>query len=566
MECAWAHDEDGELRRRTHDFSNLRLFAQTARNPASTRQLAPSSRRTMKTESKLPVAVIGAGPVGLAAAAHLLERGETPLVLEAGDSAGASVRQWSHVRMFSPWHYTVDAASRRLLTRGGWIEPDPRGLPTGGDLVTQYLEPLASRTLLRDYIHFDQRVISITRQNTDKVKTRNREALPFVVRTVSTDGTQRNHLARAVIDASGTWTKPNPMGADGLQPLGEEMVRDRIDYGIPNVNGTRRSDFAGTTVAVVGSGHSAFNAVLDLLALKQDVPDTRIVWFMRRATLEKVFGGGTADALPARGELGQRAREAIESGALTVVAPFAIRRLALVDGNRVQMSGERDGREETFVVDRVIVATGFRPDLDLLREVRVELDPWLESTHALGPLIDPNLHSCGTVRPHGARELAHPENGFYVVGMKSYGRAPTFLLATGYEQVRSVVAELVGDHEAAARVELDLPETGVCSLPASGVAGEEVDGGCCGVEPKKLTVVEATDTGCGCGAEKPAEPALVVAAAATEAGCCGGAPEHNASACCKLDEEKKASGEAGCGCGSKSPETVQSVATKSACC
>ena len=383
--------------------------------------------------------------------------------------------------------------------------------------------------------------------------------------TLALHGRRRFAPVAASLGAGVKAGTPNPMGADGLQPLGEEMVRDRIDYGIPDVNGTRRSDFAGTTVAVVGSGHSAFNAVLDLLALKRDVPDTRIVWFMRRATLEKVFGGGTADALPARGELGQRAREAIESGALTVITPFAIHRLALTDGTRVQMSGERDGREEQFVVDRVIVATGFRPDLDLLREVRIELDPWLESTRALGPLIDPNLHSCGTVRPHGARELAHPENGFYVVGMKSYGRAPTFLLATGYEQVRSVVAELVGDHEAAARVELDLPETGVCSLPASGAAGEEADGGCCGVEPKKLAVAEANDTGCGCGAKKPAEPALVTAAAATEAGCCGGAPEHNASACCKLDEEKKASGEAGCGCGSKSAETVQSVATKSAC-
>ena len=99
----------------------------------------------------------------------------------------------------------------------------------------------------------------------------------------------------------------------------------------------------------------------------------------------------------------------------------------------------------------------------MLSEVRLRLDPWLECPTALGPLIDPNEHSCGTVRPHGARELAHPEKDFYVVGMKSYGRAPTFLLATGYEQARSVVAMLAGDVAAAERVELVLPETGVCS-------------------------------------------------------------------------------------------------------
>jgi hypothetical protein len=84
----------------------------------------------------------------------------------------------------------------------------------------------------------------------------------------------------------------------------------------------------------------------------------------------------------------------------------------------------------------------------------------------LGPLIDPEFHSCGTVPPHGAALLAHPDEDFYIVGMKSYGRAPTFLLATGYEQVRSVAAALAGDQEAADTVQLELPETGVCSSDA----------------------------------------------------------------------------------------------------
>ena len=115
---------------------------------------------------------------------------------------------------------------------------------------------------------------------------------------------------------------------------------------------------------------------------------------------------------------------------------------------------------------RIVVATGFRPDLGILRELRVALDPAVEAPPALAPLIDPNLHSCGTVRPHGARELGHPEPGFYIAGSKSYGRAPTFLMMTGYEQVRSVVAEIAGDHAAAREVRLVLPETGVCSSSA----------------------------------------------------------------------------------------------------
>jgi hypothetical protein len=97
----------------------------------------------------------------------------------------------------------------------------------------------------------------------------------------------------------------------------------------------------------------------------------------------------------------------------------------------------------------------------MLCEVRLEMDPGVEAPAQLAPLIDPKFHSCGTVAPHGAALLSHPDEDFYVVGMKSYGRAPT-LLATGYEQVRSVAAALAGDQEASARVELQLPETGVC--------------------------------------------------------------------------------------------------------
>jgi hypothetical protein len=127
-------------------------------------------------------------------------------------------------------------------------------------------------------------------------------------------------------------------------------------------------------------------------------------------------------------------------------------------------------------VDEIIGATGFRPDLSILSELRVDLDPSVEAPSALAPLIDPNLHSCGSVPPHGETELRHPEAGFYVVGMKSYGRAPTFLMLTGYEQVRSVVAAIAGDLESARNVELVLPETGVCSSDLNEPA-------CCGTAP-----------------------------------------------------------------------------------
>src|SRR4051812_19089271 len=175
---------------------------------------------------------------------------------------------------------------------------------------------------------------------------------------------------------------------------------------------------------------------------------------------------GDADGLPARGLLGSALKAAVSSGAVHLIREFTVSTLTPpADGTGpITVTGSgRDGEAVVLQVDTVAVATGSRPDLDLLREVRLELDPALEAPARLAPLIDPNSHSCGTVPPHGEALLAHPDEGFYVVGMKSYGRAPTFLLATGYEQVRSIAAALAGDTEAAERVELHLPSTGVCS-------------------------------------------------------------------------------------------------------
>ncbi len=458
----------------------------------------------------LPTVVIGAGPVGLAAAAHLLARGLVPLVLEAGSEIGASVRAWSHVRMFSPWRYNIDAAARALLEPTGWIAPDLEAYPTGAELLRDYLAPLGATPALRGHIRTGARVIGIARRDHGRLHDgTSRAGAPFMLHVQTRAGIEAIE-ATSVIDASGTWSAPNPAGAHGMPAPGETANATRVTYGIPDVLGDARETYAARTTLVVGAGHSAMNAVLDLVELARQAPGTRILWAFRRPLGAVNFGGGARDGLAERGALGSRAQALVESGAVTALAPFLIDRIT-AEGDALAITGRQEDRQATVHADRIIVAAGFRPDLSFLREIRLELDPAVEATPALAPLIDPNLHSCGTVRPHGEAELRHPESGFYIAGMKSYGRAPTFLMATGYEQVRSITAALAGDWAAAREVRLDLPETGVCATePAP--AGQSsaccapavVASGCC-------APVAATADCC--------KPELVTTA--PKSGCCG---------------------------------------------
>lgn len=279
------------------------------------------------TSAQLPVVIIGAGPVGLAAAAHLLERGAEPLMLEAGPAIAHNIRQWSHVGMFTPWRYCVDQAAERMLRATGWTPPPADAVPTGGELVARYLEPLAA--LLAPHIRLNARVVAATRLNSAKVRTAGRDALPFVLRVVGLDGAMDQIEARAVIDASGTWGAPNPAGADGLPAIGETEAADRIVTGIPDVLGADRARYAGKTVTVVGSGHSAINVLIELGTLRATEPGTTIVWLMRKDRVEAAFGGETADALAERGALGVQVRRLVESGAIRVLTPFRTARISI---------------------------------------------------------------------------------------------------------------------------------------------------------------------------------------------------------------------------------------------
>lgn len=429
--------------------------------------------------NELPVVVVGAGPVGLAAAAELVERGQRPVVLERAGHAGAAVAQWHHVRLFSRWSELVAPAARRLLEPRGWRHPDPEGYPTGADWVRWYLQPLAEA--LGETVRFGSEVVGVARRGRDRVVDAGRESEPLTVHLRTTDGREERLVASAVIDASGTWGTPDPLGGEGLPAIGETAAADRIAYRVPDLTDSSvAARYAGKHVVVAGSGHSALTALVALVDLAAQRPSTRITWLVRRGAVGSAFGGGQADQLPARGALGLRAKTAVEEGHIGVVTGFRTEAVDHEHDGTLTLRSLQGRRIDE--VDEVVVLAGFRPDLSWLSELRLGLDTTLQAPVELAPLIDPNVHSCGTIYPHGVRELSHPEPGVYLAGMKSYGRAPAFLAMTGYEQVRSIAAALAGQRESAERVELVLPETGVCGgsglFDAPATSQED---GCCAI-------------------------------------------------------------------------------------
>lgn len=474
--------------------------------------------------SSLPVAIIGAGPIGLAAAAHLVSRGLAIQLFEAGAGIASNLESYHHVQLFSPWQYNLDKTAVELLEREkAWVMPDSNALPTAAELIDQYLLPLSSLQSIAPYLHLNARVLAVSRQGFDKVKTKGRENAPFILRVQMATGIQE-FLASAVIDASGTWSQLNPMGAHGLPAQGEIENAEFISYGMPDVAGLDRAKYEGKKVLVVGAGHSAVGTLLALASLVEQDPKTRIVWAVRGNDISKAFGGGVADGLPARGALGLRLRQLIDDGRLEVHTGFKITAVTSAHG-RLTVNALDPASPVITDVEAIVVATGARPDHRLSRELRTQHDPWLESTTQLAPLIDPNEHSCGTVRPHGHRELAHPEPNFYSIGAKSYGRAPNFLMATGYEQARSVVAAIAGDMVAADTVQLELPQTGVCSTRPSGV-GIAKGGACC--LPNEPSTLQTTTACCS--------PKQVPQMELSNQDCCvsiqSAMPTLSSSACC----------------------------------
>lgn len=389
------------------------------------------------------IAIIGAGPIGLEAALTAVQCGHSVAVYEQGE-VGAHVRQWGHVRMFSPFGMNSSARGRAALRERGHQLPPDDALLTGSELVQRYLEPLSRLPPIACALQQRCTVHGVSRQGTLKhelIGDPRRAQRPFVLSIGGAD--ERFVEADAVLDCSGTFGRPNACGPGGLWPLGNGGA----ETGLPDVLGAARPRYAGRHVVVIGAGYSAATNVVLLAQLANDEPATRVTWLTRRLADVPMLRIPN-DALPERDQLAARAN-ALVGGP---VPPVNWRPGTTVQSVQYWSSRRRfvvafleagAARLQVLECDRVLANCGYRPDRALYEELHLH-----ECYATQGPmklaarLLGETSSDCLAQVSHGADALRNPEPRFYILGAKSYGRNSHFLLQVGLQQVEAVIRAL----------------------------------------------------------------------------------------------------------------------------
>ncbi len=416
----------------------------------------------MPLPARNTLAVIGAGPIGLEAAAAALDAGFDVHVFEQGE-VGSHPIAWGHVRMFTPWRMNLGPASQRHLAAAGWTAPESEPCPTGAEFAERFLGPLGALPELKGRVHTHAQVVHASRRGIlkgDLIGDPRRRDHPFRLLVRDPGGRESYIHAFALIDASGVYAHPNWAGDGGIPARGELYLAPQLSYHVDDVLGLRRERYAGRRTLVVGGGTSAATSVAALATLADQAPGTGAVWATRDSAPElmaEIPGDPLAErrALYARArELARGAHPAVTHAGGAVVEGFEFN--SATHRYRVTLRATRDGgtvdQPRIEEVDEVLVNTGLGPDNSIYRELQVH-----ECYASRGPmklsaaLLGASAADCLGVPAFGADVLANPEPGFFILGHKSYGRNPNFLLETGYRQVADVIAALAQELQAAAR-------------------------------------------------------------------------------------------------------------------
>lgn len=396
------------------------------------------------------IAVIGAGPIGVECALYAARLGHRVDVYEAGE-VGEHLRGWGHARMFSPWEMNVSALGVRELSARGEPAGFPRGVcPTGREYRERYLVPLARSPLLEGRIHARSRVLGATRAGVPKtglIGSPERSRHPFRVLVDAGEGRERAAEADVVIDASGVYGRHGWMGDGGLPAAGERALEPRIEYGLPDAGGADRGRYAGRRALVVGSGHSAATTVIALRELAEGRPGTRVLWLLRGGGRDP-YAPRPDDPLPERAALEARAAALAAAGdpAVEVLCGWSVEEIREAPGSAFDVTLGRGGERRVERVERIVANVGYRPDRALYEELQVH-----ECYATQGPmrlaaaLLGEASADCLARKAHGAEALRNPEPDFWILGVKSYGRNPHFLVRVGLEQVREVFQAIESD-------------------------------------------------------------------------------------------------------------------------
>ena len=387
------------------------------------------------------IAILGAGPIGLEAALAAAERGDDFTVYEAAPTVGGHVRRWGHVRTFTPWSMNVSPRMRSALA-----EAAPAGdtLPSGAQLADELLEPVAALPQLEGRIRLGTRVLAIGREGLLKheaIGHPRRAERPFRVLIEQPGGEQAIVHADVVIDATGTYANPNRLGDGGIDAVNERAFCDRIEHHLPDFDDEPAS-WAGRTILLTGSGHSAQTAARRLADFARHAPGTEVVWAVRRSIPD--WGAVQDDPLPERASLNAAAAElAGGASAAVTLRPGSVTEALHGRDGRIVVTLRNGGAGEVEV-DRILALNGGVGDHALYRQLQVH-----ECYATSGPmnlaaaLLGEGGGDCLAVASHGPETLRNPEPGFFILGAKSYGRNSQFLLQIGWQQVDDVFESLI---------------------------------------------------------------------------------------------------------------------------
>jgi thioredoxin reductase len=382
------------------------------------------------------IAVLGAGPIGLEAALYARRLGMPATVYELG-GIGEHLQRWGHVRLFTPFGMNVTSLGRAALRADdpNYEFPGDSECITGREHVAAYLDPLAHTIALADCMRLETQVLHVGRRGLlrdDSAGDPLRAKHPFLLLLRDSKGRERVEEADAVLDCTGTYGRHRWIGDGGIPATGELAAEPHIAYGLDDVLGERRGHYSGKTVLVVGAGHSAATSVCNLARLAEENPAGWVIWLARGAASQPIKRIPN-DPFKERDRLAVKANNFATrpDGNVEFHNQSFVESIEPLGPDRgFRVSARCAGKHKTWDVERIIGNVGSEPDTDLYSELHVH----------------ENSRSRDSLR--------NPEPNFFVLGMKSYGRNPGFLLRNGFEQIRDVFAMITG------KADLDLYKKG----------------------------------------------------------------------------------------------------------